>query len=252
MTETIEKRTHFIRQLLTEDLRSGKHTHITTRFPPEPNGYLHVGHAKSICLNFGLAEEFNGTCFLRFDDTNPTKEEDEFVQAIIDDVQWLGFKWQAITHTSDYYQKLYDFALALIKADKAYVDSLSMDEIKAHRGTLQEPGIESPYRTRSVAENLDLFTRMKQGEFADGTHVLRAKIDMKAPNINMRDPVLYRIRHVAHQRTGNTWCIYPMYDYAHPLSDAFEQITHSLCTLEFQDHRPLYNWLIEALASRVQ
>lgn len=247
MTDSSEKRAHFIRQLITDDLASKKHTGVATRFPPEPNGYLHIGHAKSICLNFGLAEEFNGRCYLRFDDTNPIKEEEEFVNAIIDDVRWLGFKWCAMTHSSDYYQALYDFAILLINKDLAYVDSLSMEEIRAYRGTLQEPGRESPYRNRTKEENLELFTRMKQGEFPDGTHVLRARIDMQSGNVNMRDPVLYRIRHVAHQRTGNDWCIYPMYDYAHPLSDALEKITHSLCTLEFQDHRPLYDWLIEHL-----
>ena len=247
MNEISEKRTHFIRQLITEDLATGKHQEVITRFPPEPNGYLHIGHAKSICLNFGLAEEFSGRCYLRFDDTNPTKEEDEYVQSIIEDVRWLGFTWCDMTHSSDYYQALYDFALMLIEKNLAYVDSLSMDEIRAYRGTLQEPGRESPYRNRPADENLDLFTRMKAGEFPDGAHVLRARIDMQSGNINMRDPVLYRIRHVAHQRTGNDWCIYPMYDYAHPLSDALEKITHSLCTLEFQDHRPLYDWLIEHL-----
>ncbi len=247
MTDSSEKRAHFIRQLIIDDLASNKHTGVVTRFPPEPNGYLHIGHAKSICLNFGLAKEFDGRCYLRFDDTNPIKEEDEFVNAIIDDVSWLGFKWCDMTHSSDYYHQLYDFAILLINKDLAYVDSLSMEEIRAYRGTLQEPGRESPYRARSKEENLDLFTRMKKGEFPDGTHVLRARIDMKSGNVNMRDPVLYRIRHVAHQRTGNEWCIYPMYDYAHPLSDALEKITHSLCTLEFQDHRPLYDWLIEHL-----
>ncbi|MFC3908458.1 glutamine--tRNA ligase/YqeY domain fusion protein [Legionella dresdenensis] len=247
MTESSEKRAHFIRQLITDELASGKHSRVITRFPPEPNGYLHVGHAKSICLNFGLAEEFQGKCFLRFDDTNPTKEEQEYVDAIIEDVRWLGFQWCDITHSSDYYQNLYDFAILLIEQGKAYVDSLSMEEIRAYRGTLQEPGRESPYRNRPVAESLDLFKRMKAGEFADGTHVLRAKIDMSSGNINMRDPVLYRIRHASHQRTGDEWCIYPMYDYAHPVSDAMEYITHSLCTLEFQDHRPLYDWFIENL-----
>lgn len=247
MTESQEKRIHFIRQLINDDLAQAKHSSIVTRFPPEPNGYLHVGHAKSICLNFGLAEEFKGQCYLRFDDTNPIKEEQEFVNAIIDDVKWLGFDWTAMTHSSDYYQELYDLALVLIKNGLAYVDSLSMEEIRAYRGTLQEPGRESPYRTRSVEENLDLFLKMKSGEFEDGSHVLRAKIDMQSGNVNMRDPVLYRIRHVSHQRTGNDWCIYPMYDYAHPLCDALEKITHSLCTLEFQDHRPLYDWLIEHL-----
>ncbi|MCL9684647.1 glutamine--tRNA ligase/YqeY domain fusion protein [Legionella maioricensis] len=247
MTEITEKRAHFIRQLITDELASGKHQSVVTRFPPEPNGYLHVGHAKSICLNFGLAAEFGGICFLRFDDTNPIKEEDEYVKAIIDDVRWLGFEWCAMTHSSDYYQELYDFAVLLIKKDMAYVDSLSMEEIRAYRGTLQEPGRESPYRNRPIEESLDLFHRMKAGEFADGVHVLRAKIDMKSGNVNMRDPVLYRIRHAHHQRTGDAWCIYPMYDYAHPISDALEKITHSLCTLEFQDHRPLYDWLVDNL-----
>lgn len=247
MTDSSEKRAHFIRQLIVDDLANAKHTSIATRFPPEPNGYLHIGHAKSICLNFGLAEEFDGRCYLRFDDTNPIKEEEEYVNAIIDDVRWLGFEWCAMTHSSDYYEALYEFAILLINKDLAYVDSLSMEEIRAYRGTLQEPGRESPYRERTKEENLDLFKRMKAGEFPDGTHVLRARIDMQSGNINMRDPVLYRIRHVAHQRTGNEWCIYPMYDYAHPISDALEKITHSLCTLEFQDHRPLYDWLIEHL-----
>lgn len=241
------ERTHFIRQIIEEDLSSGKHQSIVTRFPPEPNGYLHVGHAKSICLNFGLAETYGGKCFLRFDDTNPIKEEEEYVNAIIEDVKWLGFEWCAMTHASDYYQAFYEFAIHLIEHDLAYVDSLSMEEIRAYRGTLQEPGKESPYRNRSKEESLDLFLRMKAGEFPDGAHVLRARIDMSAGNINMRDPVLYRIRHATHQRTKDEWCIYPMYDYAHPISDALEQITHSLCTLEFQDHRPLYDWLIDHL-----
>jgi glutaminyl-tRNA synthetase len=247
MTELNEKRTHFIRQLITDELASGKHQSLVTRFPPEPNGYLHVGHAKSICLNFGLADEFKGTCFLRFDDTNPIKEEEEYVNAIIADVRWLGFEWGDMTHSSDYYQELYNLAVHLIEKDLAYVDSLTMEEIREYRGTLQVPGRESPYRTRPIAESLDLFKRMKEGEFPDGTHVLRAKIDMKSGNINMRDPVLYRIRHAHHQRTGDAWCIYPMYDYAHPISDALEKITHSLCTLEFQDHRPLYDWLVDHL-----
>lgn len=247
MTEGSEKRTHFIRQLITEELACGKHTEVITRFPPEPNGYLHIGHAKSICLNFGLAQEFKGRCNLRFDDTNPIKEEQEYVDAIMDDVTWLGFDWNALTHSSDYYHELYEFALHLIKNGKAYVDSLSIEEIRAHRGTLLEPGRESPYRNRSVDENLELFQRMKAGDFADGEHVLRAKIDMQSGNVNMRDPVLYRIRHASHQRTGDEWCIYPMYDYAHPISDALEKITHSLCTLEFQDHRPLYDWFIDNL-----
>jgi len=247
MNDNSEKRAHFIRQLMTDELASGLHQSIATRFPPEPNGYLHIGHAKSICLNFGLATEFNGVCYLRFDDTNPCKEEEEFVNSIIEDVRWLGFEWCAMTHSSDYYQQLYDFALLLIQKGLAYVDSLTMEEIREHRGTLQEPGRDSPYRNRSVEENIELFTKMKAGEFADGTHVLRARIDMSSGNMNMRDPVLYRIRHVPHQRTGDAWCIYPMYDYAHPISDALEKITHSLCTLEFQDHRPLYDWFIEHL-----
>ena len=247
MNDILDKRQHFIRQLINDDLAHGKHQNIITRFPPEPNGYLHVGHAKSICLNFGLAKEYQGKCFLRFDDTNPIKEEQEYVNGIIDDVKWLGFEWCDMTHSSDYYQELYEFALLLIQDGKAYVDSLSMEEIRQYRGTLQEPGRESPYRERSIAENLSLFKAMKAGEFADGTHVLRAKIDMQSGNLNMRDPVLYRIRHAQHQRTGDAWCIYPMYDYAHPISDALEKITHSLCTLEFQDHRPLYDWLINHL-----
>jgi glutaminyl-tRNA synthetase len=247
MTELTEKRSHFISQLISEDLTSGKHKALVTRFPPEPNGYLHVGHAKSICLNFGLAEAFQGRCYLRFDDTNPMKEEDEYVKAIIDDVRWLGFEWCSITHSSDYYQALYDFAVHLIKQDKAYVDALNMEEIREHRGTLQSPGRDSPYRNRPIDESLDLFGRMKAGEFVDGAYVVRAKIDMQSGNMNLRDPVLYRIRHAHHQRTGDAWCIYPMYDYAHPISDALEHITHSLCTLEFQDHRPLYDWLVENL-----
>lgn len=248
MSEVLaEKRAHFIRQLIQDELNSGKHKQVITRFPPEPNGYLHVGHAKSICLNFGMAEEFSGKCFLRFDDTNPTKEEDEYVQGIIEDVRWLGFDWCEMTHASDYYQALFDYAMYLIEHGKAYVDSLSADEMRAYRGTLTEPGKESPYRNRSVAENKALFLDMKAGKYPDGAHVLRAKIDMNSPNLNMRDPALYRIRHAHHQRTGDAWCIYPMYDYAHPVSDALEHITHSLCTLEFQDHRPLYDWFIENL-----
>lgn len=247
MTDNFEKRPHFIRQLIRDELASGKHTTLLTRFPPEPNGYLHVGHAKSICLNFGLAEEFGGQCFLRFDDTNPIKEEEEYVNAIIADVRWLGFEWTAMTHSSDYYQTLYDYALILIEEGKAYVDNSTMHEIRAYRGTLTEPGKDSPSRNRPKEESLDLFMRMKAGEFPDGSYVLRARIDMQSSNLNMRDPVLYRIRHASHQRTGDTWCIYPMYDYAHPISDALELITHSLCTLEFQDHRPLYDWFIENL-----
>ncbi|MDF1677288.1 MAG: glutamine--tRNA ligase/YqeY domain fusion protein [Legionellaceae bacterium] len=240
--------THFIYQKIQADLASGKHQEVITRFPPEPNGYLHIGHAKAICVSFGLAELFKGRCYLRFDDTNPMREEAEFARAIEEDVKWLGFKWCAKTHASDYYQAFYDFACELIRQGLAYVDSLAADEMRAYRGTLTEAGKESPYRTRSVEENLDLFQRMKAGEFEDGAHVLRAKIDMKAGNLNMRDPAIYRIRHVSHDRTGDTWCIYPMYDFAHPLSDALEHITHSLCTLEFQDHRPLYDWFIEHLS----
>ena len=242
-----DKPLHFIQQLISKDLAQGKYTDIVTRFPPEPNGYLHIGHAKSICLNFGLAHMYAGQCYLRFDDTNPLKEEEEFVQAIIEDVRWLGFEWSAMTFSSDYYQQLYDYAVLLIQNDLAYVDSLTMDEIRAYRGTFQEPGKNSPYRNRSKAENLDLFAQMKAGHCADGSHVLRAKIDMNSGNVNLRDPVLYRIRHVAHQRTGDEWCIYPMYDYAHPISDALEHVSHSICTLEFQDHRPLYDWFIQNL-----
>ncbi|MEL0045803.1 MAG: glutamine--tRNA ligase/YqeY domain fusion protein [Deltaproteobacteria bacterium] len=240
--------THFIRNIIQEDLQSGKHPEIVTRFPPEPNGYLHIGHAKSIFLNFGLVQEFPGHCFMRFDDTNPINEDEEYVQAILDDVRWLGFDWQdRLTHASDYFQKLYDFAEDLIQQGKAYVDSQSQESIREQRGTLTEPGTASPFRDRSVAENLELFRRMKSGEFEDGAHVLRAKIDMASPNINLRDPVIYRIRKVTHQRTGNEWCLYPMYDYTHCLSDALEGITHSLCTLEFEDHRPLYDWVLDQL-----
>jgi glutaminyl-tRNA synthetase len=240
--------TDFIRQIVAEDRAAGKHRgRVATRFPPEPNGYLHIGHAKSICLNFGVAEENGGTCNLRFDDTNPAKEDVEYVDAITEDVEWLGFKWDALLFASDYFERLYQFALELIRRDRAYVDSLNADEIRAYRGTLTEPGRNSPYRDRPVEENLDLFARMRAGEFEDGAHVLRAKIDMASPNFNMRDPTLYRIRHAAHHRTGDAWCIYPMYDFAHPLSDALERITHSLCTLEFEDHRPLYDWLVGSL-----
>jgi glutaminyl-tRNA synthetase len=238
----------FIRAIIEEDLASGKHHgRVATRFPPEPNGYLHIGHAKSICLNFGVALERGGTCNLRFDDTNPTKEDVEYVEAIKEDVAWLGFKWDHLFFASDYFEQLYAFAVRLIERDKAYVDSLSADEIRAHRGTLTEPGKNSPFRDRPIAESLDLFAKMRTGEFEDGAHVLRAKIDMTSPNLNMRDPTLYRIRHASHHRTGSAWCIYPMYDFAHPLSDALERITHSLCTLEFEDHRPLYDWLVENL-----
>ena len=238
----------FIRAIIDEDLAAGRHHgRVATRFPPEPNGYLHIGHAKSICLNFGIANERGGICNLRFDDTNPAKEEVEYVDSIKEDVRWLGFAWSAELYASDYFERLYQFAVELIKQGKAYVDSLSAEEVRAYRGTLTEPGRNSPYRDRSVAENLDLFARMRADEFPDGAHVLRAKIDMASPNFNLRDPTLYRIRHASHHRTGNTWCIYPMYDYAHPLSDAFERITHSICTLEYEDHRPLYDWLVDNL-----
>ena len=240
--------TDFIRTIVAEDRLAGRHGgRVATRFPPEPNGYLHIGHAKSICLNFGIAEENRGTCNLRFDDTNPTKEDVEYVDAIKEDVEWLGFTWTALFYASDYFEQLYQCAVKLIERGRAYVDSLTAEEIRQYRGTLTEPGKNSPYRDRPVEENLDLFTRMRAGEFEDGTHVLRAKIDMASPNFNMRDPTLYRIRHAAHHRTGDAWCIYPMYDFAHPLSDAIERITHSLCTLEFEDHRPLYDWLVHEL-----
>lgn len=241
-------RSDFIREIVAADRATGKHAgRVVTRFPPEPNGYLHIGHAKSICLNFGIAnEQPGGICHLRMDDTNPTTEDPEYVQAIQDDVRWLGFDWHdQLFFASDYFERLYEYAVGLIKKGLAYVDSLSADEMRRYRGTLTEPGQASPFRTRSVEENLDLFRRMRAGEFPDGTHVLRAKIDMASPNINLRDPVLYRIRHVAHYRTGTTWCIYPAYDFAHPLSDAMEGITHSICTLEFEDHRPLYDWVVE-------
>ncbi|MGZ5493708.1 MAG: glutamine--tRNA ligase/YqeY domain fusion protein [Thermoanaerobaculia bacterium] len=238
----------FIREIVEEDLRSGRHQTVITRFPPEPNGYLHIGHAKSICLNFGVAGEYGGRCNLRFDDTNPTKEEQEYAEAIKRDVAWLGFDWgEHLYHASDYFGQLYEYAEHLIRKGLAYVDSLSADEIREYRGTLTEPGKESPHRNRSADENLDLLRRMRAGEFEDGAHVLRAKIDMGSPNINMRDPILYRIRHETHHRTGDAWCIYPMYDFAHPPSDAIERVTHSLCTLEFEDHRPLYDWLIDNL-----
>ncbi|MGX9721042.1 glutamine--tRNA ligase/YqeY domain fusion protein [Stenotrophomonas acidaminiphila] len=243
-TAPAEKR-DFIRQIVREDLASGKHTAIKTRFPPEPNGYLHIGHAKSICLNFGIAGEFGGVCNLRFDDTNPAKEDPEYVAAIQDDVRWLGFEWHELRHASDYFEAYYLGAQKLIREGKAYVCDLSAEEVRAYRGTLTEPGRPSPYRERSVEENLDLFARMRAGEFADGARTLRAKIDMASGNINLRDPALYRIKHVEHQNTGNAWPIYPMYDYAHALGDALEGITHSLCTLEFEDHRPLYDWCVD-------
>ena len=238
----------FIRQIIHDDLESGKHEQIVTRFPPEPNGYLHIGHVMSICLNFGVAAETAGRTYLRFDDTNPGKEREEYVEAIENDVRWLGFDWEdRLTHASDYFDRLYEAAVELVKMGSAYVDSLTAEEIREHRGTLTEPGRNSPYRDRSIDENLDLLSRMRAGEFADGEHLLRAKIDMTAPNMNLRDPALYRIRHVSHQHTGDKWCIYPMYDFAHAMSDAFEAITHSLCTLEFEDHRPLYNWFLDQL-----
>ena len=239
--------TDFIRELVTEDLRAGKHgRRVHTRFPPEPNGYLHIGHAKSICLNFGVASEFRGLCNLRFDDTNPAKEDVEYVDSIQDDVRWLGFEWDdRLFYASDYFEQMYTLAERLIEGGHAYVDSLTADEIRQYRGTLTEPGRNSPHRARPVAENLDVFRRMRAGEYADGTHVLRAAIDMASPNINMRDPTLYRIRRATHHRTGDAWCIYPTYDYAHPISDAIEGITHSICTLEFEDHRPLYDWVVD-------
>jgi glutaminyl-tRNA synthetase len=240
---------NFIAAIIAEDIQANKNEgKVLTRFPPEPNGYLHIGHAKSICLNFGLAEEFGGLCNLRLDDTNPIKEEQEYIDSIMEDVRWLGFDWEdRLYYASDYFEKLYEFAIDLIKKGLAYVDSLSSDEIREYRGTLTEPGKESPYRTRSVAENLELFEQMKGGVFPDGAHVLRAKIDMASGNLNMRDPVMYRILHASHHRTGDTWCIYPMYDFAHGQSDAIEGITHSVCTLEFEDHRPLYDWFVNAL-----
>ncbi len=241
--------TDFIRTKINEDGDTGKYGgRVVTRFPPEPNGYLHIGHAKSICLNFGVAQEYAGVCHMRFDDTNPTTEDVEYVDSILEDVRWLGYDWgEHLYYASDYFDQLYEFALELIRQGNAYVDSLSAEEIRAHRGTLTEPGRNSPYRDRSVEENVDLFLRMKDGEFEDGAHVLRAKIDMASPNINLRDPTLYRIRKAEHHRTGDKWQIYPMYDYAHALSDSIEGITHSLCTLEFEDHRPLYNWFLDSL-----
>jgi glutaminyl-tRNA synthetase len=242
---------HFIRNIIREDIKNGKNEgRVHTRFPPEPNGYLHIGHAKSICLNFGMAEEFGGECNLRFDDTNPEKEEVEYVESIKENVRWLGFDWdEREYYASDYFEQLYSFAVELIKNGKAYIDHLTPDQIREYRGTLTEPGKESPYRNRSVEENLDLFTRMRKGEFDEGECVLRAKIDMASPNMNMRDPALYRIKKVHHHRTGDDWVIYPMYDFAHALSDAIEHITHSLCTLEFEDHRPLYDWCVENVSA---
>ena len=239
---------NFIRDIILEDMRTGRFGgRVQTRFPPEPNGYLHIGHAKAICLDFGLADEFGGHTNLRFDDTNPSKEETEYVDSILEDVKWLGFHWDGLFYASDYFEQLYEWAVQLIRAGKAYVDDLSADQIREYRGTLTEPGKESPYRNRSVEENLDLFERMKAGEFPDGSRVLRAKIDMSSPNLNLRDPVMYRILHAEHHRTGNKWCIYPMYDFAHGQSDSIERVTHSMCTLEFEGHRALYNWFIEQL-----
>ena len=238
--------TNFIRQIIDKDLASGKHQRIHTRFPPEPNGYLHIGHAKSIVLNFGIAQDYPGTCNLRFDDTNPAKEEEEFVAAIKEDVRWLGYDWAELRFASDYFEQLYEHAVQLIKSGKAFVCDLTAEEVRETRGTLTEPGRESPFRNRPIEENLDLFQRMRAGEYPDGSRTLRARIDMASPNINLRDPALYRIRHgLIHHQTGDEWCIYPMYDYTHPISDAIEGITHSLCTLEFEDHRPLYDWVLD-------
>ena len=242
--------TDFIRNIIREDLTSGKHQQIVTRFPPEPNGHLHIGHAKSIHLNFGVANEFAGKCFMRFDDTNPVKEDEQYVEGILKDVRWLGYDWgENLTYASDYFEQLYEFAEELIQKGNAYVESLNAKEIRDLRGTLTEPGKDSPYRERSVEENLALFRKMREGEYEDGSLVLRAKIDMSSPNINLRDPVLYRIRKVSHQRTGDKWCIYPLYDFTHGLSDALEGVTHSLCTLEFEDHRPLYNWILAEVSA---
>jgi glutaminyl-tRNA synthetase len=248
-TPEIPSTPNFLREMIAEDVRTKKYGEavVQTRFPPEPNGYLHIGHAKAICLDFGLADEFGGKTNLRFDDTNPEKEEQEYVDSIQKDVRWLGFDWERLCYASDYFGQLYEWAIQLIKAGKAYVDDLSADEIRLYRGTLTEPGKDSPYRSRTVEQNLDLFTRMKAGEFPDGSRVLRAKIDMASPNINLRDPIMYRILHAEHHRTGNEWCIYPMYDYAHGQSDSIENVTHSMCTLEFADHQPLYRWFIEQL-----
>lgn len=238
---------NFIHDFIDEDLASGVKSHVQTRFPPEPNGYLHIGHAKALCIDFSTAEKYNGICNLRFDDTNPSREDVEYIDAIKEDIQWLGFHWENIFFASDYFDFVYECAIKLIKDGKAYVDDLSADEIREYRGTLTEPGKESPYRNRSVEENLDLFKRMTDGEFGNGEKVLRAKIDMSSPNLNMRDPVIYRISHVSHHQTGDKWCVYPMYDFAHPLSDAKEGVTFSLCSLEFENHRPLYNWVVEQI-----
>ena len=234
---------NFIEREINKDLSEGVYSQVVTRFPPEPNGYMHIGHIKAICIDFGTAVKYGGRCNLRFDDTNPTKEDTEYVDSIMEDIRWMGFQWDHLFYASEYYDKLYEFAEILIQKGLAYVDDLSPEEMREYRGTLTEPGKESPWRNRSVEENLDLFRRMKAGEFPEGSHILRAKIDMASPNINMRDPAMYRINYAHHHRTGDKWCIYPMYDFAHPLSDALEGITHSLCSFEFEDHRPLYNWL---------
>lgn len=243
----MELASNFIHDFIDEDLKDGVYDHVQTRFPPEPNGYLHIGHAKAICINFTTALKYGGKCNLRLDDTNPTKEDTEYVDAILEDIQWLGFQWDHLYYASDYFDFIYDCAVRLIEQGKAYVDDLTAEEIRAYRGTLTEPGRESPYRGRPVEENLGLFRRMTAGEFPNGARVLRAKIDMASPNLNMRDPVIYRIAHVSHHRTGDKWCVYPMYDFAHPLSDAKEGVTHSLCSLEFENHRPLYNWFLQEL-----
>lgn len=243
----MESGSNFIHDFIDGDLKDGVYDHVQTRFPPEPNGYLHIGHAKAICINFTTAMKYGGKCNLRLDDTNPIKEDTEYVDAILEDIKWLGFQWDHLYYASDYFDFIYECAVRLIELGKAYVDDLTADEIRAYRGTLTEPGKESPYRNRSVEENLDLFRRMTAGEFQNGARVLRAKIDMGSPNLNMRDPVIYRIAHVSHHRTGDKWCVYPMYDFAHPLSDAKEGVTHSLCSLEFENHRPLYNWFLQEL-----
>ena len=246
-SDSAQPTTNFIRDIIKKDLSEQKHAQIFTRFPPEPNGYLHIGHAKSNCLNFGVAADFDGLCNLRFDDTNPEKEDQEYIDSIKQDVEWLGFHWHSNPSASDYFDQLYDYAVDLINKGLAYVDSQNAEEMRTNRGTLKDPGINSPFRERSIEENLQLFTEMKAGKYEDGTHALRAKIDMSSPNINMRDPVIYRIRHATHHSTGDTWCIYPMYDFTHCISDAIEGITHSLCTLEFEDHRPLYDWFLDKL-----
>ncbi|OES45179.1 glutamine--tRNA ligase/YqeY domain fusion protein [Domibacillus iocasae] len=248
----MEQSSNFIRTIIKQDLETGKRDHVITRFPPEPNGYLHIGHAKSIVINFGLADDFGGKTNLRFDDTNPLKEDQEYVDSIKEDVSWLGYEWDALHYASNYFDEMYMCAVLLINKGLAYVDDLSADEIREYRGTLTEPGKESPHRARTVEENLDLFERMKNGEFADGTKVLRAKIDMASPNLNLRDPVLYRVSHASHHNTGDAWCIYPMYDFAHPLEDAIEGVTHSLCTTEFEDHRPLYEWVVRECEMEMQ